>query len=258
MAQRVWDQYLTERDRAHLAMRPPRRRGFGEKPALLLIDLYRWVFGDKPEPILDAMKKWPSSCGLEAWNAIPQIQKLLAKSRELGIPVVHTTGLDGAGVAPRSQRRETELQADKDPEARERFRRRYDIIDEVEPLQGEAVIRKASASAFWGTPLIGHLNALHVDTIITCGESTSGCVRASVVDGSAYRFRMIVVEECVFDRHQATHAMNLFDMNQKYADVLALQEVLEYLDLWRSRQRGGQVKAGSGAPSSEVTAAGVG
>jgi maleamate amidohydrolase len=258
VTQRVWDQYLTERDRAHLAMRPPRRRGFGEKPALLLIDLYRWVFGDKPEPILEGMKKWPSSCGLEAWNAIPQIQKLLAKSRELGIPIVHTTGLDGAGVAPRSQRRQTELEADKDPEARERFRRRYEIIDEVEPLQGEAVIRKASASAFWGTPLIGHLNSLHIDTIITCGESTSGCVRASVVDGSAYRFRMIVVEECVFDRHQATHAMNLFDMNQKYADVVALQGVLDYLELWRRRQHGDEIKAGSGAPSSDIAAAGVG
>jgi maleamate amidohydrolase len=257
MAQRVWDQYLTERDRAHLAMRPPRRRGFGEKPALLLIDLYRWVFGDRPEPILEAMKKWPSSCGLEGWSAIPPIQKLLAKAREVGIPVVHTTGLDGAGVVPRSHRREAELQADKDPEAQQRLRRRYDIIDEVEPLPGEAVIRKASPSAFWGTPLIGHLNALHIDTIITCGESTSGCVRASVVDGCTYRFRMVVAEECVFDRHQATHAMNLFDMNQKYADVLALQEVLDYLDGWRSAQRGSQIKAGSGAPSSNVAAAGA-
>jgi nicotinamidase-related amidase len=257
MAQRVWDQYLTERDRAHLAMRPPRRRGFGEKPALLLIDLYRWVFGDEPEPILEAMKKWPSSCGLEGWSAIPPIQKLLAKAREVGIPVVHTTGLDGTGVVPRSHRREAELQADKDPEAQQRLRRRYDIIDEVEPLPGEAVIRKASPSAFWGTPLIGHLNALHIDTIITCGESTSGCVRASVVDGCTYRFRMVVAEECVFDRHQATHAMNLFDMNQKYADVLALQEVLDYLAGWRSAQRGGEIKAGSGAPSSNVAAAGA-
>jgi nicotinamidase-related amidase len=203
------------------------------------------------------MKKWPSSCGLEGWSAIPPIQKLLAKAREVGIPVVHTTGLDGAGVAPRSRRREAELQADKDPEAQQRLRRRYDIIDEVEPLPGEAVIRKASPSAFWGTPLIGHLNALHIDTIITCGESTSGCVRASVVDGCTYRFRMVVAEECVFDRHQVTHAMNLFDMNQKYADVLALQEVLDYLAGWRSAQRGGEIKAGSGAPSSNVAAAGA-
>ena len=125
MAKRVWDRYLTERDQAHLAMRPPRRHGFGEHPALLLIDLYRWVFGDKPELILEAMKNWPGSCGLEGWDAVPSIQKLLAKAREVGIPVVHTTGLDGAGVAPRSRRRETELHADKDPEAQERLRRRY-------------------------------------------------------------------------------------------------------------------------------------
>ncbi len=241
MAQRVWEQYLTERDRAHLAMRPSRRRGFGEKPALLLIDLYRWVFGDKPEPILEAMKKWPSSCGLDGWNAVPQIQKLLAKSREVGIPIVHMTGLDGAGVMSRSPQRESALQANRDPEAQDRLRRRFDIIDEVAPLPGETVLRKASPSAFWGTPLVGHLNALHIDTIITCGESTSGCVRASVVDGCTYRFRMVVAEECVFDRHQATHAMNLFDMNQKYAEVLALQEVLDYLDLWRGRQCGGQI-----------------
>ena len=245
MAERVWDSYLTERDRAHLALRPPRRRGFGEKPALLLIDLYRWVYGDKPEPILEAMKKWPSSCGEEAWSALPPIQKLLAKAREVDIPIVHTTGLDGAGVAPRSPRREAELQADKDSEAQERLRRRYDIIDEVAPMAGETVIHKASPSAFWGTPLIGHLNALHVDTIITCGESTSGCVRASVVDGCTYRFRMIVVEECVFDRHQATHAMNLFDMNQKYADVVTLQEVLDYLALLRSAEDSSRSKPAS-------------
>ncbi len=134
------------------------------------------------------------------------------------------------------------MKGNKDPEAQDRLRRRFDIIDEVEPLPGEAVLRKASPSAFWGTPLIGHLNALHVDTIITCGESTSGCVRASVVDGCTYRFRMTVVEECVFDRHEAAHAMNLFDMNQKYADVLPLQEVLDYLDRRRSRQAGSETR----------------
>src|SRR4029453_6208206 len=105
----------------------------------------------------------------------------------------------------------------------------YEIIDEVAPLPGETVLRKASPSVFWGTPLIGHLNFLHVDTIITCGESTSGCVRASVVDGCSARFRMVVVEECVFDRHQAAHAINLFDMHQKYADVVPLAKVEAHL-----------------------------
>jgi nicotinamidase-related amidase len=122
------------------------------------------------------------------------------------------------------------------PEARDRWQRRYDIIDEVAPLPGEAVLRKSSPSAFWGTPLAGHLNYLGVDTLITCGESTSGCVRASVVDGCTYRYRMIVVEEGVFDRHEAAHAINLFDMHQKYADVVSLAEVLEYLSAWRARQ----------------------
>jgi nicotinamidase-related amidase len=118
----------------------------------------------------------------------------------------------------------------------DRRNRRNNIIDEVAPIAGEAVLHKSSPSAFWGTPLMGHLNYLGVDTIITCGESTSGCVRASVVDGCTNRYRMIVVEECVFDRHQATHAINLFDMNQKYADVLPLAEVLECLATWRAER----------------------
>ena len=91
------------------------------------------------------------------------------------------------------------------------------------------MLYKTAPSAFWGTPLTGHLTRLGIDTLITCGESTSGCVRASVVDGCTNRYRMIVVEECVFDRHQATHAINLFDMHQKYADVMSLADVLEWL-----------------------------
>jgi nicotinamidase-related amidase len=213
-----------------------RRLGFGKRPALLLVDLYRWVFGDKPEPLLDAIKTWPSSCGLAAWQAIPPIQTLLKAAREARIPIVHMTGLDQSGVEGWSGRRESPRPAELGPEALDRRKRRYDIIDEVAPLPGEAVLRKSSPSAFWGTPLAGHLNYLGVDTIITCGESTSGCVRASVVDGCTYRYRMIVVEEGVFDRHEAAHAINLFDMNQKYADVLPLADVLDYLAKWRAEQ----------------------
>ena len=236
MTERVWDRFLTEQDRAHLAMRGPLQVGFGKKLALLLVDLYRWVFGDKPEPILESMKTWPGSCGLAGWNALPHIQQLLCRSREVGIPIIHITGLDGAGVEYWSFRREAEKPAGMSPEARDRHKRRFDIVDEVRPLAGEAVLRKSSPSAFWGTPLIGHLNYLDVDTVVTCGESTSGCVRASVVDGCTHRFRMIVVEECVFDRHEAAHAINLFDMNQKYADVLPLAEVVEYMHSWRAEK----------------------
>ena len=235
MAERVWERFLTEQDKAHVAAKGARTVGFGEKPALLLIDLYRWVFGDKPEPLLEAIKNWPGSCGMAGWNALPHIQKLLAAAREAGIPVVHLTGLDGAGVKPWANR-PGQAKAESSPEARDRRRRQFDIVDEVKPIEGETVLRKASPSAFWGTPLVGHLNFLGIDTIITCGESTSGCVRASVVDGCTNRYRMIVVEECVFDRHEACHAMDLFDMNQKYSDVLPLADVLKYINKFKAKK----------------------
>jgi nicotinamidase-related amidase len=92
------------------------------------------------------------------------------------------------------------------------------------------VIRKSGPSAFFGTALAAILNELRVDTLVIGGESTSGCVRASVVDGRAYRFQVLVVEECVFDRHEAAHAMSLFDMDQKYADVVTLEQAIKYLE----------------------------
>ena len=225
---RVWERFLTDNDRAHLAVARDRRVGFGQRPALVLVDLYRWVFGDEPQPLLEAVKTWPGSCGLAGWQALPSIQRLLALARELGLPVVHLTGLDDAGMPGWNEaiHRDTGRgHADPSSDGLDRRRRRYQIVDQVAPLPGEVVLRKTAPSAFWGTPLAGHLNYLGVDTLIVAGESTSGCVRATVVDGSSYRFRVIVVEDCVFDRHEAAHAINLFDMHTKYADVLPLSEV---------------------------------
>jgi nicotinamidase-related amidase len=232
MAERVWDKFLTERDRAHLAKSRRQPVGFGERPALLLVDLYRWVFGDSPEEITQAVNRWPGSCGPDGWAAVPYIQQLLASARAAEIPIVHMTGLGGCGVpgwSDRKLRRFTEKQS-QDADEADRLRRQYDIIDEVAPLPGEAVLHKSSPSSFFGTPLVPFLNLHAVDTVLTVGESTSGCVRASVVDGCTYSYRMIVVEEGVFDRHQFTHAANLFDMHQKYADVLPLVEVQAYLE----------------------------
>lgn len=226
---RLWDRFLTEQDRAHIAAVSRRRPvDFGRCPALLLIDLYRWVFGDRPQHLLESVREWPGSCGLAAWDALPHIQQLLAESRQAQIPVIHVTGLDDAGVDGWAERVHGK-RFPRDAADESRLRRRYDIVDQVKPLPGEAVLRKASPSAFWGTPLVAHLNVLRVDTILTCGESTSGCVRATVVDGCTHSYRMIVVEECVFDRHEASHAINLFDMNQKYADVLPLADVVRFL-----------------------------
>jgi maleamate amidohydrolase len=238
MAGRVWDQFLTEQDKHHVDGRGRRPVGFGEQPALLLIDLYRNVFGDRPEPLLEAIKTWPSSCGPKAWESLQHTQELLQTAREVGIPVIHVTMLDDdqSGILGWSEakRRDQPRSRPGDPSAADRRRRRCDIVDEVAPIEGEAVLRKAAPSAFWGTPLAAHLNYLGTDTIIVCGESTSGCVRASVVEGCTYRYRMIVVEECVFDRHESAHAMNLFDMHQKYADVVALTDVVHYLQDWKA------------------------
>jgi maleamate amidohydrolase len=227
--ERVWDRFLTEQDRAHVASSTRRAKGFGQRPALLVIDMYRWVFGDRPQPLLDAVKTWPGSCGLAGWNALPRIQDLLAAARAAGLPIIHTTGADESAMTTWARGMRSSPESTGDPETDARQARKYDIIDEVAPRPGELVIYKASPSAFWGTPLIGHLVDRGVDTIVVAGETTSGCVRASVVDGCTYRFHMIVAEECVFDRHEATHAVELFTMHEKYSDVLPLADVLDYI-----------------------------
>lgn len=232
MAERVWDAFLTAQDKASLSARPALLWGFGERPALVLVDLYRWVFGDRPQPLLEAIREWPLHCGLAGWEALPHIVRLLEAARAAAIPVVHVAGLeDDAGIegwATQGQLRKRDEQ--RDETMRRRFSRRYDIIEEVAPIGGEAVIRKTAASAFWGTPLVAHLNALRADTVIVAGETTSGCVRATVVDARMNRYNAIVPEEAVFERHQAPHAINLFDMHQKYADVIPVADVLAHLE----------------------------
>jgi nicotinamidase-related amidase len=201
-------------------------KGGGKRPALLLVDLYRGVFGDTPEPLLEAIESWPSSCGLDGWNALPHISRLLSEARVLGVPVVYVTGLEAMpgwrDVNPRGGDSSDSVRND-------RRARRFEIIDELAPVGDEVVLRKSAPSAFWGTPLIGHLTALRADTVVVAGESTSGCVRATVVDAKSHRLKVIVPEECVFDRDEASHAINLFDMHEKYADVIPLDDAIAYL-----------------------------
>jgi maleamate amidohydrolase len=229
---RVWDKFLSAADAATLGEREHQVWGYGQRPALVLIDLYRWVFGDRKQPLLEAVKDWPGSCGPQAWDALPHLQRLLGAARAARIPIVHVTALHPAdsGVAgwADNPKRTRHVNA-ADPAMADRIRRRADIVDEVAPLPGEAILRKAAPSGFFGTLLMSHLHNHDVDSIILVGESTSGCVRATCVEGRSYRFKMTVVEECVFDRHETAHAMNLFDMHQKYADVLGVDEVVAHL-----------------------------
>jgi maleamate amidohydrolase len=233
MPERVWDRFLTTQDRASLRERPHQVWGYGERPALVLVDLYRWVFGDRRQPLLEAIREWPGSCGEAAWDAIPHLQRLLASARAANIPVIHVTklsdersGVTGWAETPGRAVARSPL-ASSDRYAQDS---RWSIIGEVAPLPGETVIEKAAPSAFFGTLLAAQLNALRVDSLIVGGEATSGCVRATCVDARSYRFKVTVVEECVFDRHETTHAMNLFDLHQKYADVLSIDDVVSHIE----------------------------
>jgi maleamate amidohydrolase len=104
------------------------------------------------------------------------------------------------------------------------------IVPELEPRKGELIVRKTQASAFFGTGLAPWLVQQGVDTLVVTGCTTSGCVRASVVDAIAYNFRPMVARDCVGDRALGPHEANLFDMGQKYADVLDRDEIISALE----------------------------
>lgn len=222
--ERVWDRFLTDQDKA--TREPVTHRPPGTRPVLLLVDFYRWVFGDRPQPLLEAIQDWPGSVGMAGWDALPHVQRVLAAARAAGIPVVH---LSQSEIIPGWRHRNPPT-TPPGPEMQDRLRRKYDIIDEVAPVAGEVVIRKTSPSGFNQTPLLHHLRGLDADTLIVMGESTSGCLRATVVDGKSYRYPILIPEECAFDRHEAPHAINLFDMEQKYAHVQPADDVIAYIE----------------------------
>jgi maleamate amidohydrolase len=230
----IWEPFLTERDRKHIALvGNPQRRGMGEAPCLLLVDNYRGVLGDRPQELLSAVQHLPMSTGVEGWQAIERIQILLERARSLGWPVIHTTGLgsDESGMPSWYRGRGATLAASQTGPGITGSAASYEIVDEVAPVDGEPVIKKAGPSAFGGTPLAKLLVSLRVDTIIIAGETTSGCIRSTVADAcGTYGYRVIVPAECVYDRHQASHAMSLFDMNEKYADVVTLNSLLTVID----------------------------
>ena len=228
-AAHCWDDVIGPDERL-IASRYDTRRPFGTRPALLMIDCYAKVFGDRPQPLAEAIDEWPATCGLNAWESLPALEKLLLAAREHDVPVVHTTGeaRPGSRLGAATQRARV---AGEDDLAG------YAFLPSLAPVDGELVARKSRASAFFGTPVSTWLRQLDVDTLIVAGESTSGCVRASVVDAYSLGLKVSVVEEAVFDRSTLSHKVNLFDMHLKYASVRHLDEVLGYLAGARSADR---------------------
>jgi maleamate amidohydrolase len=220
-APHCWDDVIGADERL-IAERYETRRPLGTRPALLMIDCYAKVFGDRPRPLAEAIDEWPATCGLNAWDALPSIEKLLSGARESGVPVIHTTGeaRPGSRLGAATQRARVEGEDDLAG---------YAFLPSLAPVDGELVCRKSRASAFYGTPVSTWLRQLDVDTLFVAGESTSGCVRASVVDAYSLGLKTAVVEEAVFDRSTLSHKVNLFDMHLKYASVLHVDEALASL-----------------------------
>ena len=234
MVERIWNEFLTERDKQVFEKSGfGAEAGFGKRPALLVIDVSYNFCGDRPEPILESIKRFHNSCGEYAWESLPHIRRLIDKCHEKNIPVIYTTGTvredgwDAGGWAWKNSRTDEDVTA---PKISGFNRDGNEIMDEIAPSPQDIVIYKHKPSAFSGTPLSGFLNDLGADSLLVTGTTTSGCVRASVIDAFSNNYRVSVVEEGCFDRSQASHAINLCDMHAKYADVVTTEDALAYVN----------------------------
>ena len=216
-----WRAVLSAEDAANLSVYSRSRKPFeGVSPTLLVVDVTEAFVGPNL-PVAEAQKTWRQACGDKAWAAIPAIRRLLEAFRSAGRPVIFTTPDGGQRWTGPVTRGTTTADV---PEGRE-------IIAAVAPLESEWVLRKPKASAFFGTPLVSSLVHRGCDSLVVAGGTTSGCVRATAVDGSSYGFEMLVAEDGCFDRVMLNHMVNLADLDAKYAQVLPAAEILAMLGL---------------------------
>lgn len=228
--ERIWDQFLTKRDKAVIqAAGYGKRAGYGSRPALIIVDVTYGFTGDRPEPILESIKRWSSSSGAESWNAIAVIKNVADAFRAKRLPVIYSHGQvrsDNWDNGSWSWKNKRAVEAVARPELSFGFN---DIVAEIAPQPRDLVVPKQKPSVFFGTNLASYLVLLGCDSIIVAGTTTSGCVRATVIDAFSNNFRSIVIEDACFDRAQVSHAVSLFDMNAKYADVVPSSDVLTYV-----------------------------
>ncbi len=193
----------------------------GDNPALLVIDLYNLVYDGGPRPPVETTPQHYNTCGHFAYEAIEPTKKLLAAARRAKLPVFYCT------QETRPQNRpwgvgSTRSHVKLDPSV-------FGIYHEFTPHPEDVIVTKQRASVFQGTPIVSHLNYLGIKSLIVCGESTSGCVRASCVDAYSLGYHVSLVAECTYDRSALIHKVNLFDLAHKYVDVMHLDEVVSHL-----------------------------
>ena len=189
------------------------RSGYGRSPVLLVVDFIN-AFTDPATPL----------GGDFAWeiNATRQLQEAFRGAR---LPIVYTT------IAYAKDLRDGGLFVRKVPSLGilQKGSPLVEVDRRIQPVPGERVVEKKYASAFFGTNLDVELRSLGVDTVVMAGCTTSGCIRASAIDSLQHGFHTIVVREAVGDRAAGPHEANLFDIDAKYADVVPLVDVLDYL-----------------------------
>jgi nicotinamidase-related amidase len=218
-----WDGIVSEEEqRAYRAAGFGRRTGLGRRPALLIIDVQYRTTGTMPKPFWEAIKEFPTACGDVGWKAVGNIARLLALFRQKGWPVLYPY------VSPKQSYDKGRL-ADKVPALMTVAAKGYEFVAEVAPRDSDVLLPKKHPSAFFGTPLASYLVERAADTLVVTGCTTSGCVRGSVVDAFAYNFRVAVPHDAVYDRSATSHAVNLFDMAEKYADVQSTDDLLAAL-----------------------------
>lgn len=201
----------------------------GSRAALIVVDVTYGFTGMPGQTLAESIAEFGSACGPVSWEAVPKIAELIAMFRARDLPVVFTNSNNNdtpyTGRATKSKRTKATPA------------NYNDFPDAIMPQDGEWVLGKTKASAFFQTPLASYLVKAGVDTLVFCGVSTSGCVRATVVDGFSNGFATFVVDECCFDRSDFAHAANLFDMNAKYASVVSLDEMAKLLPAAKSGVR---------------------
>ena len=220
----IFDDILTKVDREVIRKGGyGKTRGFGEHPALMIIDpQYNYTGADRP--ILEQIREWPSGVGESSWRAIERIKRIVSVSRRRSIPIIYTRQIQDSirfdGFAAKTDREQSQYLEGA---------RGTKIVDELAPKKGDFVINKSYSSAFYGTPLLSFLIKLRADTLIVTGGTSSGCIRATCVDAVSRNFNVAVVEDCVFDRISVSHKVALLDLWMKYCDVITSEEAIRYL-----------------------------
>ena len=191
-----------------------KRVGFGDRPAILVVDMTRAFTEDR----------FPLGCSAAGAPCARAIRRLLDAARPLGLPVVYTRY--DAFAADAEWGRWLDKGTGAEPDSLMRGGEAHEIADLLKPEPRDLVITKTKPSAFFGTPLASMLTYLRIDTVVIAGMVTSGCVRATVIDAFSHNYRVIVPIECVADRSETSHQVNLFDIDMKYGDVVPLSDVL--------------------------------